>query len=123
MLAFEVLSHSADLSAIYRDAANAWEMDTSVKQPDLLFSRLLGSMAHDWMLKVWILLSLFVICLYDGVKPIENLVNIIIVGCCWMFILIFMIDGQTYHIEERVIEPITRGPSQFYTAIHKFFYP
>ena len=61
MLAFEVLSHSADLSAIYRDAANAWEMDTSVKQPDVLFSRLLGSMAHDRMLKVWILLSLFVI--------------------------------------------------------------
>ena len=98
-------------------------MDTPVKQHVMLFSRLLGSMAHDWMLKVWIPLSRFVICLYDGVKPVENLVNIIIVGCCWMFILIFMIDGQTYHIEERVIEPITRGPSQFYIAIHKFFYP
>nr|POE66599.1 hypothetical protein CFP56_32807 [Quercus suber] len=37
---------------IGRDAANTWEMDTPVKQPDVLFSRLLGSMAHDRMLKV-----------------------------------------------------------------------
>ena len=46
MLAFEVLRHGAYLSAIYRDAANVWEMDTPVKPPDVLFSRLLGSMAH-----------------------------------------------------------------------------
>ena len=88
MLAFEVLSHSAYLFAIYRDAANTWKMDTPVKQPDVLFNRLLGSMAHDQMLKVWILLSLFVICLYDGVKPVENLVIIIFVGRSWMFIRI-----------------------------------
>lgn len=89
MLAFEVLSHSAYLSTIYRDVVNAWEMDTPVKQPVVLFSRLLGCMAHDRMLKVWILLSLFVICLYDGVKPVQNLVNIIIVGRCWMFINLY----------------------------------
>ena len=68
MLDFEVLSCSAYLYTICRDATNTWQVDTPVKPP------------HDQMLKVWIPLSLFVICLYDGIKPIENLVNIIIIG-------------------------------------------
>ena len=69
---FEVLSHGAYLYTICGNATNTWEVDTS--------QQFLGSIAHDQMLMVWIHLPLFVICLYDVVKPVENLVNIIIVG-------------------------------------------
>ena len=57
MLAFEVQSHSAFLSAICRDAANTCEVDTPVKPPDVLFSIFLGSVTHGQILKVWISLS------------------------------------------------------------------
>ena len=79
MLAFEVQSHSAFLSAICRDAANTWEVDTPVKPPDVLFCIFLGNITHDQILKVS--LYLFMICPYDRVKCLENLVNIIIFGC------------------------------------------
>ena len=43
--------------------------------------KFLGSIAHEHTLKVWISLSLsLIICLYNDVRPIENSVNIIIVG-------------------------------------------
>ena len=80
MLDFEVLIHSAYRSTICRDATNTWEVDALVKPHNEPFSSFLGNITHDQMLKVWIPLSLFVIYLYDGIKPIENLVNIIIVG-------------------------------------------
>ena len=89
MLASKVPSHSAYLSSICRDAANTWVMDTAFKPPDVLFSCFLGSIAHDHILEVWISLSLFMICLYDGVKPIENLVNKIIVGCFKGFYVLY----------------------------------
>ena len=59
MLDFEVLIRSAYLYTICRDATNTWEVDTSVKPPNVLFSSFLDSIAHDQMLKVWIPLSLF----------------------------------------------------------------
>ena len=44
--------------------------------------KFLSSIAHEHTLKVWISLSLsLIICLYNDVKPVENSVNIIIVGC------------------------------------------
>ena len=73
MIDFKVLSHSAYLYTICRDAANTWEVDTPVKTPNVLLNSFLA-------VQVLIPLSLFMICLYDVVKPIENLVNIIIVG-------------------------------------------
>ena len=79
MLGFEVLSRSAYLYTICGDATNTCEVDTPIKAPNVLFSSFLGSIAHNQTLKVWIPLSLFVIYLYDGVKPVENLVNITIV--------------------------------------------
>ena len=80
MLDFEVLSCSAYLYTICRDATNTWQVDTPVKPPNVLSNNFLSNITHDQMLKVWIPLSLFVIYLYDGIKPIENLVNIIIIG-------------------------------------------
>ena len=59
MLDFEVLIRSAYLYTICRDATNTWEVNASVKPPNVLFSSFLGSIAHDQMLKVWIPLSLF----------------------------------------------------------------
>ena len=56
------------------------EVDTPIKPPNVLFSSFPRSIAHDQMLEVWVPLSLCVIYLYDGVKSIENLVNITIVG-------------------------------------------
>ena len=47
MLASNVLSHSAYLSFICRDAANTLEVDTTFKPLDELFSSFLGSIAHD----------------------------------------------------------------------------
>ena len=57
MLDFEVLSRSAYLYTICRDATNIWEVDTPIKPPNVLFNSFLGSIAHDQMLKVWIPLS------------------------------------------------------------------
>ena len=57
MLGFEVLSRSAYLYTICRDATNTCEVDTLIKPPNVLFSSFLGSIAHDQMLKVWIPLS------------------------------------------------------------------
>ena len=88
MLASKVPSHSAYLSSICRDAANTWEMDTAFKPPDVLFSCFLGSMAHDHILEVWIYLS-FMTCLYDAVKPMENLINKIIVVCFIRFYVLY----------------------------------
>ena len=89
MLASKVPSHSAYLSSICRDAANTWEMDTAFKPPDVLFSCFLGSMAHDHLLEVWISLSLFITCLYDAIKPMENLVNKIIIVCFIQFYVLY----------------------------------
>ena len=52
MLASKVLSHSAYLSSICRDAANKWEVDTAFKPLDELFSIFLGSITHD-MIVYW----------------------------------------------------------------------
>ena len=57
MIDFEVLSCSAYLYTICRDATNIWEVDNPVKPPNVLFNSFLGSIAHDQMLKVWIPLS------------------------------------------------------------------
>ena len=70
-------------------------MDTPVKPPDVLFSIFLGSITHDQILNVWIFLS-FHICPYDGVKPLENLVNIIIFGC---FVQLFILH-EVYEYEK-----------------------
>ena len=89
MLASKVPSHSAYLSSICRDAANTWEVDTAFKPPEVLFSCFLGSMAHDHILEVWNSLSLFIICLCDAVKPMENLVNKIIIVCFIRFYVLY----------------------------------
>ena len=52
MLASKVLSHSAYLSSICRDAADTWEVDTAFKTLDELFSIFLGSITHD-MIVYW----------------------------------------------------------------------
>ena len=70
------------------DAANTLEVDTAFKPPDVLFSRFLRSIAHDHILEVWISLSLHDMS-YDGVKPIDNLVNKIIVGCFIRFHVLY----------------------------------
>ena len=64
MLASKVLSHSAYLSSICRDAANTWEVDTAFKPPEVLFSCFLGSMARDHILEVYMSLSLFSLYVY-----------------------------------------------------------
>ena len=56
------------------------EVDSPIKPPNVLFSSFHGSIAHDQILKVWIPLSLCMIYLNDGVKSVENLVYITIVG-------------------------------------------
>ena len=50
MLASKVLSHSAYLSSISRDAANILEVDTTFKPLDELFSSFLGSITHDMII-------------------------------------------------------------------------
>ena len=67
-------------------------MDTEFKPPDVLFCSFLGCIAHDHILEVCGSLSLFMICLYDGVKPIENLVNKIIVACFIRFYVLIFLD-------------------------------
>ena len=89
MLASKVLNHSAYLSSICRDAANTWEVDTAFKPHDVLFSSFLGSIAQDHILRCGSL-SPFMICPYDGVKPIEILVNKIIVGCFICFYVLYV---------------------------------
>ena len=42
MIDFEVLSRSAYLYTICRDAANAWEVDTPVTTPNVLLSSFLS---------------------------------------------------------------------------------
>nr|POE89394.1 hypothetical protein CFP56_01754 [Quercus suber] len=39
-------------SQLLRDATNTWEVDTSVKPLNVLFSSFLGNIAHDQMLKI-----------------------------------------------------------------------
>uniref|UniRef100_A0A7N2LFR3 Uncharacterized protein n=1 Tax=Quercus lobata TaxID=97700 RepID=A0A7N2LFR3_QUELO len=51
MLGFEVLSRSAYLYTICRDATNTCEVDTPIKAPNVLFNSFLGSIAHNQTLK------------------------------------------------------------------------